>query len=58
MLKHLPKKAIKMIGKYLLYNKKAVIIPGNEDRRSNNNDDEAFRTDSNIEDREDKFVTN
>ena len=55
MLKHLPKNALKIIEKDLLYGKKPVIIPGNEDRRSHNNDNEAFRTDANIEDREDKF---
>ena len=55
-LKHLPKMAPKMIEKDLLYSKKPVIIPGNEDRRSHNNDNEAFRTDDNLEDREDKFA--
>ena len=30
MLKHLPKNALKMIEKDLLYSKKPVIIPGNE----------------------------
>ena len=45
-----------MIEKDLLYGKKPVIFPGNEDRRSHNNDNEAFRTDDNLEDREDKFV--
>ena len=56
MLKHLPKNALKMIEKDLLYSKKTVIIPGNEDRRSHNNDNEAFRTYDNLEDREDKFA--
>ena len=56
MLKHLPKNALKIIEKDLLYGKKPVIIPGNEDRRSHNNDNEAFRTDDNLEDREDKFA--
>ena len=56
MLKHLPKNALKMIEKDLLYSKKTVIIPGNEDRRSHNNDNEAFRTDDNLEDRKDKFA--
>ena len=55
MLKHLPKNALKMIEKDLLYSKKPVIIPDNEDRRSQNNENEAFRTDANIEDGEDKF---
>ena len=56
MLKNLPKKALKIIEKYLLYSKKPAIIPGNEDRRSHNNDNEAFRTDDNLEDRGDKFA--
>ena len=56
MLKHLPKNALKIIEKDLLYSKKPVIIPGNEDRRSRNNDNEVFRTDDNLEDREDKFA--
>ena len=51
ILKHLPKKALKMIEKDLLYSKKTVIIPVNEDRRSHNNNNEAFRTDDNLEDR-------
>ena len=45
-----------MIEKDLLYSKKPVIISGNKDRRSHNNDNEAFRTDDNLEDREDKFA--
>ena len=45
-----------MIEKDLLYSKKTVIGPGNEDRRSHNNDNEAFRTDDNFDDRKDKFV--
>ena len=49
MLKHLSKNA-------LLYGKKLAIIPSNEDTRSNNNDSEVFRTDDNLEDREDKFA--
>ena len=56
MLKHLPKNALKMIEKDLLYYKETVIIPSNEDRRSHNNDNEIFRTDDNLEDREDKFA--
>ena len=56
MLKHLPKNALKMTEKDLLYSKKPVIIISNEGRRSHNNNNEAFRTDVNIEDREDKFV--
>ena len=45
-----------MTEKDLLYSKKPVIIISNEGRRSHNNNNEAFRTDVNIEDREDKFV--
>ena len=55
MLKRLPKNDLKMIEKDLLCSKKAVIIPGNEDRRSHTNDSKTQRTDANIEDREDKF---
>ena len=56
MLKHLPKNALKMIEKNLLHSKKPVIIPGNEDRRNHNNDNEAFRTDDNLKDCKDKFA--
>ena len=45
-----------MIEKDLLYSKKPVIIPGNEDRRSHNNDNEAFRTNNNFEDCGNKFA--
>ena len=45
-----------MIEKDLLCSKKTVIFHGNEDRRSHNNDNEAFRTHDNLEDREDKFA--
>ena len=55
MLKHLQKNALKLIEKDLLYSKKPVIIPGNEDRRSHTNDNEANGTDANLEEREDKF---
>lgn len=44
-----------MIEMDLLYGKKAISIPGNEDRRSHTNDSKTQRTDANIEDREDKF---
>ena len=44
-----------MIQKDLLFSKKAVIYPGNSDKRSHNNDDATKRTDDNIEDRGDKF---
>ena len=56
MSKHLPKNALKMIQKDLLFSKKGVIYLGNSDRRSHNNDDATKRTDDSIEDREDKFV--
>ena len=39
-LKHLTKNSLKRIEKYLLYSKKPVIILGNEDRRSHNNENE------------------
>ena len=56
MLKHSSKNALKLIEKDLLYSKKPVIILGNEDRRSHNNDNEVLRTDDNLEDCEDKFA--
>ena len=45
-----------MIEKDLLSSKKPVIIPGNEDRRSHNNNNEACRTDDNLEDRKDQLA--
>ena len=56
MLKHLPKNALKMIEKDLLYSKKPVIIPANEDSRSHNINNEAFITDDNLEERQGKFA--
>ena len=56
MLKYFPKNALKIMEKDLLYSKTPVILPGNEDRRSHNNSNEAFRTDHNLENREDKFA--
>ena len=56
MLKHLPKNALKMIEKDLLYSKKPVIIPGNKDSRSHNSNNEAFITDDNLEERQGKFA--
>ena len=50
------KNALKIILKNLLYSKKTVIIPGNEDRRNHSNYNEVFRTDDNLQDREDKFA--
>lgn len=44
-----------MIEKDLLYSKKPVIIPSNEDKRSHTNDNKANRADTNLDDREDKF---
>ena len=55
ILKHLPENDLKMIEKNLLYSTKPVIIRGNEDRRSHTNNNEANRTDANLEDRENKF---
>ena len=56
MLLHLPKKALKMIEKDLLYGKKPVIIPGNEDRRSHTNTDVNMTADDNLENRKDRFA--
>ena len=56
MLKHLRKNALKMIEKDLLYYKKPVIIPGNEDRRIHDKDNEAFSTGDNLKDREGNFA--
>ena len=56
ILKHLPKNALKIIEKDLLYCNKQVIIPGNDDRRSHTNTDVNMRTDDNLEDREDMFA--
>ena len=56
MLLHLPKNALKMIEKALLYDKKPVIIPGNEDRRSHTNNDVNMTADDNLENRKDKFA--
>ena len=50
------KNALKTIEKDLLYNEKTVIIPGNENRRSHNNNNEAFRTEDDLEDRDDKLA--
>ena len=56
MHKHLPKTALKWLKKIFYTVRELVIIPGNEDRRNHNNNNEAIRTDANIEDREDKFA--
>ena len=55
ILKQKPKNNLKMIEKDLLYSKKPVIIPSNEDKRSHTNDNKANRADTNLDDREDKF---
>ena len=55
MLKHLPKKRVKMLQNDLFYNKKLGIIAGGNDRRIHNNDNEPFRTGDNLENCEDKF---
>lgn len=55
MLKHLPKNALKMIQKDLLFSKMAVIYSVNSDRRSHSNDDATKRANDNMKDREDKF---
>ena len=55
MLEHLPKNALKMIQNNLLCSKKMVIIVGGNDRPIDNNDNEVYRTDDNLEDRQDKF---
>ena len=55
MLKHLAKKALKMIQKDLLFSKKVVIYPANGDRRCHSNGNTALRTDANIKDGDDNF---
>ena len=45
-----------MIEMDVLYGKKAISIPGNEDRRSHTNDNEAQRTDANFKDRKINLV--
>ena len=45
-----------MIEKDLLYSEKPLIIPGNEDIRTHNNNNEAFRSDDNLELRQNKFT--
>ena len=44
-----------MIQNDLLYSKKPVIIAGSNDRRIHNTENKVYRTDHNLEDREDKF---
>ena len=58
MLVHLPKNALEMIQNNLLCSKKIVIIVECNDRPIDNNDKEVYRTDNNLEDRQDKFGAN
>ena len=51
MLKHLPKNALKMIEKYLLFSKKLVAYTPNHDRRIHSSNNGAQRADDNLEDR-------
>ena len=58
MLKHLPKKALKVIENDLLYSKKKVKLPDDEDRqdeRTAAGEDADIRTDNNINERIQKF---
>ena len=57
MLKHLPKKALKVIENNLLYSKKKVKLPDDEDRRDERTNDANAdnRTDDNIDERIQKF---
>ena len=47
-----------MIQNNFLYSNKMVIIVGGNDRWIDNNDNEVYRTDDNLEDRQDKFGAN
>ena len=57
MLKHLPKKALKVVENNLLYSKKKVKLPDDEDRRDERTNDANAdnRTDDNIDERIQKF---
>lgn len=55
MRKYLAKKSLKTIDKLLLFSKKKVSYSGNIDRRANNSNKPADRTDENLNDRIDKF---
>ena len=57
MLKHLPKKALNIIENNLLYSKKKVKLPDDEDRREEqtNNANADNRTEDNIDERIQKF---
>ena len=55
-LKHLPKKSLDDIRETLLYEKKAVNLNGNRDRRSNTSTTPADRTDANLGERVTNFL--
>ena len=58
MLKHTPKNALEVIENDLLYSRKKVKLPNNEDRRderTGNNEDADNRTDDNLDQRIEKF---
>ena len=57
MLKHLPTKALKVIKSDLLYSKKKVKLPNDEDRQDEQTNDAYAdnRTDDNIDERIQKF---
>ena len=60
LLKHIPKKALAVIENDLLYSKKKVKLPDGEDRRKRHTaagGDAGERTDDNIDERIQKFVT-
>lgn len=48
LLKHMPKDSIKIFENTLLYSKKMVKYPANQDRRPNNNAIAVLRTNENI----------
>ena len=55
-LKHLPSKSLDGISETLLYKKKAVVLTGGRDRRSNMSTNPAYRTDSNLSERVTDFL--
>ena len=56
-LKHLPSKGLLGdIRETLLYKKKAVVLTGGRDRRSNTSTNPAYRTDSNLSERVTDFL--
>ena len=50
-IKQLPTKSLDDIKETILYKKKAVVLTGNRDRRLNNIDTPAYRTDANLSER-------